>query len=77
MTHATLDNSLRQAVEVGTPVEVVDQATNRTYYLISAEQFQRLVAMPSGEFNPREFYPAIDKVMAEDDALDPLLETYQ
>ncbi len=30
-----------------------------------------------GEFSPRELYPVIDKVMADDDADDSLLETYQ
>jgi hypothetical protein len=77
MVHAQLDDSLRQAAEAGTPVEVVDPATNRVYYLISAEQFQRMAATLSGDFNPREFYPIIDKVMAEDDAKDPLLDSYQ
>jgi hypothetical protein len=77
MNHANLDNSLRAVVEGGTPVEVVDQATHRVYYLISAEQFQRMESVLSGELNPREFYPMIDKVMAEDDAHDPLLESYQ
>jgi hypothetical protein len=77
MTHAQLDNSLRAAAEAGTPVEVVDPATNRVYYLISAEQFQKMAARLSGDFDPRELYPMIDKVMAEDDAKDPLLETYQ
>jgi hypothetical protein len=77
MTQTTLDNSLRQAVEAGTPVEVVDQITKRTYYLITSDQFQRLTALISSEFNPRDFYPVIDKIMAEDDALDPLLESYQ
>jgi hypothetical protein len=77
MTQTILDNSLRQAVEAGTPVEVVDQLTNRTYYLITSEQFQRFSALLSGEFNPRAFYPVIDRIMAEDDACDPLLESYQ
>ena len=31
----------------------------------------------SGEFDPREYYPAIDKVMAEEDMDDPLLDSYQ
>lgn len=30
-----------------------------------------------GELNPRRLYPLIDKVEADDDALDPLLESYQ
>ncbi len=77
MTHANLDNSLREAVQAGTPVEVLDQATNRVYYLVTAEQFQRMATTLSGDFNPRDFYPVIEKVMAEDDAKDPLLESYQ
>jgi len=77
MTHAKLDSTLREAAEAGTPVEVVDPATNQVYYLISAEQFQRMASTLSGDFDPRELYPMIDKVMAEDDAKDPLLDSYQ
>ncbi len=68
---------MREAAEAGTPVEVVDPATNRVYYLVSAEQFQRMAATLRDDFDPREFYPMIDKAMAEDDAKDPLLESYQ
>jgi hypothetical protein len=77
MVHATLDNSLREAVAAGTPVEVVDQVTNRVYYLITAEQFQRMSIGRSADLDPRDFYPMIEKVMVEDDAKDPLLESYQ
>jgi hypothetical protein len=77
MTHAKLDDSLREAVEAGTPVEVVDPATNLVYYLITSEQYQRIATTLSGEFDPREGYPFIEDVMAEDDANDPLLESYQ
>ena len=77
MTHAKLDNSLREAAEAGTPVEVVDPATDRVYYLISAEQFRRMSVTLSDDFDPRELYPMIDRVMAADDAKDPLLESYQ
>ena len=77
MTHAKLDNSLREAAEAGTPVEVLDPATNRVYYLVSAEQFQRMGTTLLDDFDPRTLYPMIDKVMAADDAKDPLLESYQ
>jgi len=77
MSQVKLDNSLREAAEAGTPVEVVDPSTNRVYYLISAEQFQQMAATLSGDFDPRELYPTIEKVMAEDDAADPLLDSYQ
>ena len=65
------------AAETGTPVEVVDNVTNRVYYLISSEQFQRMASVLSDNFDPRQFYPSIDRIMAEDDANDPLLESYQ
>ena len=40
MTHPKLDNSLREAAEAGTPVEVVDPATNRVYYLAPPSNFK-------------------------------------
>ena len=77
MTRAQLDKDLKAAAQQGTPVEVVDPVTQQVYYLISAEQFEKLVPSLSDAFNPREAYPAIDKVMADDDADDPLLDSYQ
>jgi hypothetical protein len=77
MTRIELDPNLRQAVAVGTPVEVVDRATNEIYYLVSEEQFRVIGTAISGELDPRDAYPLIDQAMAEDDAFDPLLDTYQ
>ena len=77
MTRAELDPGLKQAATVGTPVEVVDPSTQEVYYLISAEQFQRIAATLSVDFDPREAYPLVDQIMAEDDAADPLLDSYQ
>ena len=77
MSQAHLDKELQAAVGQGTPVEVVDPATQQVYYLISAEQFQKFKAVLSEDFDPREAYPVVDKVMAEDDANDPLLDSYQ
>lgn len=34
-------------------------------------------ALADDEFDPREAYPLIDRVMAEDDANDPDLASYQ
>ena len=77
MTRAEIDPALKQAVADGTPVEVFDPTTNEVYYLLSAEQFQKLAAKLPGDFDPREAYPVIDLLMAEDDAHDPYLESYQ
>jgi hypothetical protein len=77
MTRAELDPKLKQAVNSGIPVEIIDPATNQLYYLISAEQFGLIARAISNDFDPREAYPLIDQVMAEDDAHDPFLDSYQ
>lgn len=77
MTRANLDPLLRQAILVGTPVELVDATTNETFYLLSSDQFRALSATVSGHLDPREAYPLIEKLMIEDDAYDPLLDSYQ
>jgi hypothetical protein len=75
MTRAKLDPNLRQAVAAGTPVEVFDPATDEVYYLVSAEQFRSLAN--SADLDPRMAYPLLESLMAEDDANDPLLDSYQ
>jgi len=77
MTRTPLDPSLKHAVSLGTPVEVFDPSTNEVFYVVSAEQFQKLASNAAGDFDPGETYPLVDRIMAEDDALDPLLESYQ
>jgi len=77
MTRASLDPVLKAALQVGTPVELVDPLTNETFYVLSADQFQAIAATVSSEFDPREAYPAVDRLMAGDDADDPLLDSYQ
>ena len=60
------------------PVYVVDADTNAPYVLMRADQFETLKTLFSEEeFDPREAYPFVDRVMAEDDAHDPTLESYQ
>ncbi len=71
-----LTGEQRQAVEEAkdTPLTVVDPITNAAYVLVRAEVYERLT---EGDFDPREAYPFVDKVMAEDDANDPHLGSYQ
>lgn len=76
MVSMPLDSNWKQALSLGTPVEVFDPATNEVYYVLSAEQFQ-VLSSRGGTFDPRDGYPFVDKVMAEDDAADPLLDSYQ
>jgi hypothetical protein len=77
MTRAALDPSLKEAIQVGTPVELFDPATNECFYVLSADQFRAMAATVSGDMDPREAYPIVDRIMAEDDANDPLLDSYQ
>jgi hypothetical protein len=77
MTRAELSANLKQAVSSGTPIEVVDSATDEKYYLVSAQQFQQLSSLLLAGVDPRDAYPVIDQVMADDDAKDPWLESYQ
>jgi hypothetical protein len=76
MTRAELDPNLRQAVAIGTPVEVIDPSTHEVYYLLSADQYQKLSASQRTDVDPRQT-PLVDRVMADDDLNDPLLDSYQ
>ncbi|MBA4107064.1 MAG: hypothetical protein C0485_15060 [Pirellula sp.] len=75
MHRTELDPNLKQAIQVGTPVELFDTATNQVFYLLSAEQYRSINA--GDTFDPREAYPTIERLMADDDAHDPLLDSYQ
>jgi hypothetical protein len=75
-----LTDDQRQAIEEhgGTPIPFFDVATNSSYVLIRAEQYEKVRALLEEEdFDPREVYPFIDEVMREDDALDSTLDSYQ
>jgi hypothetical protein len=54
---------------------VVRPATNQVFYLLSAEQFHSISS--AGTIDPCEAYPNVEWLMAEDDANDPLLDSYQ
>ena len=58
------------------PVTVVDPATNTPYVLVRADVFQELQDWMR-DMEPQTAYPSVDRVMAEDDAHDSTLATYQ
>ena len=77
-----LSDDLRQAIEKerGSPVHLVDAATNVHYVLMRADQYEKVKAVFEHEdrdFDPREAYPFVEEVMREDDANDPTLLSYQ
>ncbi len=74
-----LTDDQRQALEErgGGPTDIVDAATNARYVLVRAELYEQFKAVFEEEFDPREVYPFVDRVMAEDDTSDPALAGYQ
>jgi hypothetical protein len=73
-----LNEPLQQALaeQPGKPLRVVDPHTRETYVLVRADLYEQLVGLlddspvlATGEL--------VDRIMAEDDANDPALESYQ
>jgi hypothetical protein len=78
MTPHLTDDQLRALEDrVRAPTHVVDSRTNVRYVLLRAELYERLRAVFEEEFNPREAYPFVDRVMAEHDSNDPALAAFQ
>jgi len=74
-----LPDDLRQAIEQegGSPVHLVDAATNLHYVLMRAEQYENLSAQfAEGEFDARELYPLMAKSAASAGWDDPDLDAY-
>lgn len=69
--------ALRAAGEA--PVRFIDPDTSEEYVALRADVYTRLqrLAYDDSDFDPREAYPFVDRVMARDDANDPHLEEYQ
>jgi hypothetical protein len=60
------------------PPTVLDPETQAAYVLIPREAYERLKALlTTDEYDPDEGAAYVNEVMAEDDAGDPLLESYQ
>ncbi len=57
------------------PTRVMDRATNFEYVLVRAELYDRLKALLADDMP--DTAGLINEVMAEDDAKDPYLESYQ
>jgi PHD/YefM family antitoxin component YafN of YafNO toxin-antitoxin module len=68
-----------QREELNAPEPVaIDPRTREMYVLVPKEAYERLKALLSlDEYNAEEGAAYINEIMAEDDANDPLLESYQ
>jgi hypothetical protein len=62
----------------GPETPVLDPDTQQEYVLVRKDVYARPRQNEAeDDFNPREFYPLVDRIMARDDANDPSLESYQ
>src|SRR5947208_12090308 len=72
-----LTEQQRQELRAPEPV-AIDPQTRETYVLVRREAYERLKALLAlDDYNPDEGPGYINEVMAEDDAKDPYLESYQ
>ena len=67
----------QQRQELSEPV-AIDPQTQQTYILVRREAYERLKALVAlHDYDPKEGAAHINEDMAEDDAKDPYLESYQ
>jgi hypothetical protein len=72
-----LTEQQRQALTGPEPL-AIDSQTGETYVLVRREAYERLKALLAlDECDPDEGAAYINEIMAEDDAGDPLLDSYQ
>jgi hypothetical protein len=69
----------QQRQELSTPEPIaIDPQTGESYVLVRRETYERLKALLAREdYDPDEGAGYINEVMADDDAKDPYLESYQ
>jgi hypothetical protein len=58
------------------PVHVIDPATNEAYVLLRAQEYEEMT-LSDDDPSMEEISLLVDKIMADDDANDPYLDTYQ
>jgi hypothetical protein len=72
-----LTDQQRQELSAPEPV-AIDPHTKAKYVLVRQEVYERLKALIAvGEYDPDEGAAGINEIMAEDDARDPYLGSYQ
>ena len=72
-----LTEQQRQELQLPEPV-AIDPQTKQIYVLVRQAAYQRLKSfLALDDYDPEEGATSINEIMAEDDANDPLLESYQ
>lgn len=70
---------IRNAVEAenGRPLKLVDNVSQREYYVVTAEQFETMQAIvEDGPVAPSQMYPLIAKTAGDAGWNDPLMDAY-
>ena len=69
----------QQCQELGTPEPLaIDPTTNQSYVLVRKDRYEHLKSkLAIDDYDPDEGTSLMNEVMADDDADDPLLESYQ
>jgi hypothetical protein len=76
---STISEQQRQELQAqaGGPIEVVDEREQKVYYLISADQFNKVRALlTDDDFDPRDMYPLITKTAGAAGWNDPEMDAY-
>jgi len=76
---AVIELTLQQCTELSGPDPVaIDPQTKATYVLVRRESYERMKGLLAlDDYDPDEAATFMNEIMAEDDAKDPLLESYQ
>ena len=74
-----LTEQQRKALEGhdGEPARIINPGTNEVFVLVPVQLYERVKSILDDGLDPREAYPWVDQIMAENDANDPYLATYQ
>jgi hypothetical protein len=60
------------------PIQLLNPRTGETYVLIKQSAFEKIKSLLDlDDYDPDEGAAYVNEIMAEDDANDPLLESYQ
>ena len=74
--HVEMSNDQMEMIRTGKPLRFTAQDTSCV--ILRADIFDRLgLSFDDSGGTPRSLYPLVDRIMEEDDANDPTLESYQ
>lgn len=67
------------ALREGSPVSIVPPEVGEECVVLRKDAYERIKRLlyEDGDPDPARFYPLVSAIMAEDDADDPALESYQ